>query len=126
MNFIAYSDMRGGTDSNPLNQQQYPVMVFNSLSHITLQHIHVLSTQPGNSSVQITFITNFASTNNAPRTHFNLILHDLTLAAFPGYAIGDIFPCQLSSTFLSVPGREAPQCRLTYSDKYHDVICIKI
>lgn len=118
--------MRGSPNTNPINQQQFPVMTFNSLSHITLQQIYVLSTQPGNSSLHLTFITNFAGPNTAPKTFFNIILHDLTSAAFPGYSIGDIIPCQLSSTFVAVAGRQSPQCRLVHIDKYHSKVGVRI
>ena len=111
--------MRGAPYTTPINQQQFPIMIFNSLSHITLQQIYVLSTQPGNSSIQLTFITNFIGASSAPKTHFNIILHDLTVAAFPGFSIGDIIPCQLSSTFVAVTARQLPQCRLVHTDKYH-------
>lgn len=100
----------------PINQQVNRLYNYEGSSAIGLQHIYVLTTQPTITSLYLSININFTSSNNFPTHYLEITLYDLKMAAFPGFSIGDIIPCQLSSNFLNVSARQAPQCRVVIGD----------
>lgn len=72
-----------------------------------------MSVNTGKSSLYVNFMTDFTSVNNYPYHYIEIIFWDLYILDFAPYAEGDAIPCQLSSTFDSIVGREKPGCILS-------------
>jgi hypothetical protein len=88
--------------------------------------MYILTVQPTITSLYISMNVNFTSAYNFPTHYLEITLHDLQITAFSGYAVGNIFPCQLSSNFLSINGRQPPQCRVVSAVLLTNVVRIRI
>jgi hypothetical protein len=94
---------------------------------IGLQYIYITCVQPSKlTSILFSFSLNFASPYNYPDHYIELTFFDLTSSAFTGYGLNDIIPCQLSSNFLSIANRAAPQCRLASPDTLNNFVKVRI
>lgn len=112
ISFIAYNYYSTG----PICQQVNRLFSYEGPSYIGLQQIYILTTQPTITSLYLAINILFTSSYNYPNHYLEITLFDLKIAAFPGYSIGDIIPCQLSSNFLNVSARQTPQCRVVIGD----------
>ena len=110
----------------PINHEANRLYAYEGSSFIGLQHIYVLCTQPAITSLYLSISINFTSTNNYPAHYLEITLFDLSISAFTGYSIGSIFPCQLSSNFLSVGSRNLPQCRIVSADLLNTFVTVRI
>ena len=122
-NFIAYSNIN---TPSVIAQQVQRIYSYEGSKMLGLQHIYVLTTEPTETSLYLSINVNFTSSNNFPTHYLEVILYDLTIAAFPGKAVGDIVPCQLSPAFNSVNARVAPQCRVVKHNKINGYIAVRI
>lgn len=121
-NFVAYNYYSSG----PISQQVNRVYNYEGSSYIGLQHIYILCTQPTITSLYLSISINFTSSNNYPSHYLEIKLFDLTISAFTGYSLGNIFPCQLSSNFLSIGSRNLPQCRIVSADLLNSFVTVRI
>lgn len=110
--FTAYNVYSNG----PICQQVNRLFSYEGSSFIGLQQIYILTTQPTITSLYLSININFTSSYTFPTHFLEITLFDLGMAAFPGYNIGDIIPCQLSTNFLNVNARQPPQCRVVIGD----------
>ena len=51
-----------------------------------LQFVYILCVQPRITSLYISFNVNFTSSNNYPDHYLEVVLYDLSISAFPGFA----------------------------------------
>ena len=94
---------------------------------IGLQYVYVLCVQPSKlTSIYLAFNFNFNSTYNYPDHYVEFTFFDLTASSFSGYVLNDVIPCQLSSNFLSISNRAAPQCRLASPDILNGFVKVRI
>jgi hypothetical protein len=87
-------------------------------------------------AIQFTFTTNFALTGAPitiafPDNYIEIIFNNLALDALPPIfsAIGATIPCSLSASFTPIPIATRalrPNCIVTYLDKVHQVIKIRV
>lgn len=111
---------------NVVAHQIQNLYVYEGPSYLDLQYIYILCTQPKISSLYIAFSVSFTDTYNFPSHYLEITLYDLTISAFPSYAIGAIIPCQLSSNFIAVSGRQAQQCRVVSANVLNSYIRVRI
>lgn len=123
VNFIAYSNRSAPTI---VSQQVERLYSYEGTSRIGLQHIYILCVQPRTTSLYLSISLNFTSSFNFPTHYLEVTLYDLSIAAVAPYAVGDIFPCQLSPNFLSVTSRKSPQCRVASANLLNGFIKIRI
>ena len=82
--------------------------------------------QPRLTSIYLSIAIDFTTALEFPSHHLELTFHDLSISAFPGYAVGDIVPCQLSPNFATVTGRKSPQCRVASANRLNGYIKVRI
>lgn len=123
VNFAAYNNYNS---PSIISQQVNRLYSYEGSGMIGLQQIYLLCSQPTITSLYLSININFASNNNFPSHYLEITLFDLTIAAFPSYALGGIFPCQLSSNFLSISGRQPPQCRIVSGDLVNSFVVVRI
>lgn len=121
--FVAYNHW--GSPSI-ISQQVNRVYNYEGSSFIGLQQIYVLCTQPTITSIYLSININFTSSNSFPTHYLEITFFDLKITAFPGYSIGDIIPCQLSTNFLSISARQQPQCRVVSADNINTFVTVRI
>lgn len=123
VNFIAYNNINS---PGVISQQVNRVYNYEGSYYIGLQHIYVLCTQPVLTSIYLSININFTSNYNFPSHYLEVTFYDLQITAFVGYSIGGIIPCQLSSNFLSITNRQAPQCRVVMADLLNSFVTVRI
>jgi len=125
INMIAYNNI-SSSPPGIIGQQIQKLYAYEGASYIGLQHIYVLCVQPRITSIYLSININFTSSNYFPSHYLEITLFDLSISAFPGFSVGRIIPCQLSSNFLSVSGRQSQQCRVVSADLLNSFIRVRI
>lgn len=124
VNFALYNNYNS---PSIIAQQVNKVYNYEGSSFIGLQQIYVLSTQPAiTTSIHLSININFTSSNNFPSHYLEITFFDLKIAAFSGFSVGSIVPCQLSPNFLSVNARQSPQCRVVQMEYLNGYVGIRI
>ncbi len=72
------------------------------------------------------FSFDFSSPVNYPDHYIEIILFDLQEAAFVGYSLNNVIPCQLSDGFTTITNRNPPQCRLASADTLNNFVKVRI
>ena len=122
-NIIVYSNR---FSAGIVAQQIQKLYAYEGASYIGLQFIYVLCVQPRITSIYLSININFTSSNNFPSHYLEITLFDLSISSFSGFSVGSIIPCQLSSNFVAVSGRQNPQCRVVSANMLNNVIRVRI
>jgi hypothetical protein len=123
INLIAYST---SNSNSPFNQQVNKLYSYEGTNAIGLQQIYFLTVQPITTSIYLSMNLNFTSSHVFPNHYLEIVFYDLQQTAFTGYSTGSIIPCQLSSNFVSIGGRQGPQCRVASADSLNNYVKIRI
>jgi len=122
-NIVVYSNY---VSPGLIGQQIQKLYAYEGASYIGLQYIYILCVQPRITSIYLSINVNFTSSNYFPSHYLEITLFDLSISAFPGYSVGSIVPCQLSSNFVAVSGRQSQQCRVVSANLLNGYIKIRI
>ena len=125
INMIAYNNINT-SPPGIIGQQIQKLYAYEGASYIGLQHIYVLCVQPRITSVYLSININFTSSNYFPSHYLEITLFDMSISAFSGFSVGSIVPCQLSSNFVAVSGRQSQQCRVVSADLLNGFIRVRI
>ncbi len=96
----------------------------------TLNTLLLVTTRPLEpNALQLSFSTTFSASNDFPNQYIEIVFNNLDLTAVltPYNQMGETVPCSLTTAFAtSSLGIQKPNCIVTYADKFHQVIKIRV